>query len=71
LILFWGLLLFVLALLTVRDVTLNCDKGWIPAFTFGNIESKRVTGKILFGVNLIGDLGASGYERRSHQQEAL
>jgi hypothetical protein len=50
------------AILTVRDVALNCDEGWILTFTFGNIGMKGLAGKILFRVKLIVDLSASRYE---------
>jgi hypothetical protein len=45
--------------LTVRDVALNCDEGWILAFTFGNIGTEGLAGKILLRVKLIVDLSAS------------
>jgi hypothetical protein len=32
--------------LTVRDVALNCDEGWILAFTFGSIGTEGFAGKI-------------------------
>ena len=50
------------AILTVRDVALNCDEGWFLTFTFGNIGMKGLAGKILFRVKLIVDLSASRYE---------
>jgi|HubBroStandDraft_6_1064221.scaffolds.fasta_scaffold375809_2 hypothetical protein len=50
------------AIVTVRDVALNCDEGWILTFTFGNIGMKGLAGKILFRVKLIVDLSSSQYE---------
>jgi hypothetical protein len=50
------------AILTVRDVALNCDEGWILAFAFGHIGNEGLAGKILFRVKLIVDPSAPGYE---------